>query len=136
MTGKIVHNRIINLLERGLDASAFRHGILAGNVSNVETPGYRRFDMDFTGYLEAGIQKQTAKLPLVFTHENHFREGPYRIKGLEKEMEEFAVRQDASGVDIEKEMTLVLQNALYHQILSRIISDRLSGLRNVIREVR
>lgn len=136
MSVQILHERTIALLERGLDGSAFRQGVLSGNVANLETPGYHRYDMDFAGYLDEGLQAKKEKLPMMVTHEKHFPHGPEKVKGLQKELEDFTVRQDSSGVDVEKEMTLVLQNTLYHQTLSRLISDKLNGLRTVAREVR
>jgi flagellar basal body rod protein FlgB len=39
-------------------------------------------------------------------------------------------------VDVEKEMTTVLENALYYQALARMVSGKLNNFGIVIREVK
>jgi flagellar basal-body rod protein FlgB len=48
----LIDTPITRLLERYLDMSAFRQGVIASNVANVDTPGYRTRDVDFRAELQ------------------------------------------------------------------------------------
>ena len=39
----------VNVLTKAADASYQREAILANNISNVDTPGYKRKDLNFEG---------------------------------------------------------------------------------------
>ena len=43
---------ITNLMQRGLDGLWLRHEVLANNVANSETPGYKKKDLSFSSYLQ------------------------------------------------------------------------------------
>lgn len=127
----------LRILERGLDLSMARQKLLVENVANVETPGYRRKDLDFESVLQKEyreVNKEDVKLR---------RTDVVHLEGTEKkesvligQEENVTVRQDGGGVDAEKEMTTVLENALYYQALTRMVSGKLDNLRIAIREVR
>ncbi|MEN3202622.1 MAG: flagellar basal body rod protein FlgB [Atribacterota bacterium] len=131
----IMMDTTMRVLTRGLDYSMARQRVLAENVANVETPRYKRKDIDFVGVFQEVLKAKDA-LPLSVTHPRHFGESKESAKGFNTIEEGYSVRQDRSGVDVEKEMTLVLENALYYQALARMVSDKLGLLRTVIREVR
>lgn len=42
----------VNVLTKAADASYQREAILANNISNVDTPGYKRKDLNFEGVLQ------------------------------------------------------------------------------------
>ena len=37
----------INVLDKAADASWTREGLIANNIANADTPGYKRQDIDF-----------------------------------------------------------------------------------------
>lgn len=43
------------LLERALSAANLRQKILANNIANVDTPGYKRFDIALQEALQQGL---------------------------------------------------------------------------------
>uniref|UniRef100_A0A7V3YLG2 Flagellar basal body rod protein FlgB n=1 Tax=Candidatus Caldatribacterium californiense TaxID=1454726 RepID=A0A7V3YLG2_9BACT len=135
MSWDMVRDPVMQVLERGLDYSMVRQRILAQNVANVETPHYRRKDVDFQNVFRDVLQRGEA-LPLSVTHRAHFQDQAENSQEARVLEEEYVVRQDRSGVDVEKEMVTVVENALYYQALARMVSDKLGLLRTVIREVR
>ncbi|NSW76514.1 MAG: flagellar basal body rod protein FlgB [Candidatus Atribacteria bacterium] len=127
----------LRILERGLDLSMARQKLLVENVANVETPGYRRKDLDFESVLQKEyreIEKKDVKLRRTDVSHLEGTEGKEPV--LIGQEENVTVRQDGGGVDAEKEMTTVLENALYYQALTRMVSGKLDNLRIAIREVR
>lgn len=127
----------LRILERGLDLSMARQKLLVENVANVETPGYRRKDLDFESVLQKEyreIDKKDVKLRR--TDVAHLEGTEEKESVLIGQEENVTVRQDGGGVDAEKEMTTVLGNALYYQALTRMASGKLDNLRIAIREVK
>lgn len=102
-------------LDRALDRASQRHGLLAGNLANVNTPGYRRQDLDF------GIELEGAQRAL--------RQPAAATRGG-------AVRLDGNGVDLEREVVAIGETELRYQVLADMAGRYFSGLRNVIREGR
>ena len=54
--------RYINVLDKAADASWIRSSCINNNIANVDTPGYKRKDIDFASVLkmELGRSKYTA----------------------------------------------------------------------------
>ncbi|MDI3543086.1 MAG: flagellar basal-body rod protein FlgB [Candidatus Atribacteria bacterium] len=128
---EIIKDPVFQLLERGLDLSLVRQNLLVNNVANVETPNYERQDVNFEAYLRKSEEREN----LWLTHPRHLLPDNGETS-LTKGAEEYAVRQDGGGVDVEKEMTLVLENSIYYQTLTRMISEKFGLLETVIKEVR
>ena len=42
----------INLMDKAADASWMRENVITNNIANVDTPGYKRQDVDFISVLE------------------------------------------------------------------------------------
>jgi flagellar basal-body rod protein FlgB len=83
-------------LERVLDQSAFRHQVIAANLANVDTPGYRTRDVQpFAGEVE---QAMAGEQPL-------FSPVAHEIRGLLE-------RPDGNNISVERESLLLAQNQL------------------------
>jgi flagellar basal-body rod protein FlgB len=93
-------------LERVLDVSAYRHQVIASNLANVDTPGYRTRDVsEFAGEIEqamAGEDDASAGLPLARAG---FTPVAHEIRGLLE-------RPDGNNVSVERESLLLAQNQL------------------------
>jgi len=83
-------------LERVLDLSAFRHQVIAANLANVDTPGYRTRDLrPFAGEIEQAMAGE----------EPSFIPVAHEIRGLLE-------RPDGNNVSVERESLLLAQNQL------------------------
>ena len=47
----------VNVLKTAADASWLREEVLTNNIANVDTPGYKRQDVEFEKYLKSAIEK-------------------------------------------------------------------------------
>ena len=87
-------------MERVLDLSAFRHQIIASNLANIDTPGYRTRDLrPFSGDIEQAMAGEQASFTPI----------AYEIPGL---ME----RPDGNNVSVERESLLLAQNQLRFEV--------------------
>lgn len=124
---------ILNVLEKSLDASSLRQKVISNNVSNVDTPNFKRSDVDFDAVLRAELSGQQGVLPLKLSSIKH-------LSGVENSAElgvvtdqSTSLRNDGNNVDIDREMANVAENGLYYQSMTRAISTQLELLRMVIR---
>ena len=61
----------VNLLKSAADASWTREEVLTNNIANVDTPNYKRQDVEFSSYLANALQrsgKNSASLTLITAH--------------------------------------------------------------------
>lgn len=121
------------LVEKGMDYSAFRHSVLANNISNVNTPGYRRKDVSFDSVLKSNIA-QGGEGSLLKTHQAHMdvSDGS-KLDTFVAYTDDTLVRNDSNNVDISNEMAQAAKNSVYFQTLTQIASRRFSLAESVIR---
>jgi len=92
-------------LERVLDVSAFRHQVIAANLANVDTPGYRTRDLrPFAGEIERAMAGNESSLT-----EQSFTPVAHEIRGLLE-------RPDGNNISVERESLLLAQNQLRFQV--------------------
>lgn len=107
-----------NNLARALDRTTQRHSLLTENLANVNTPGYKRKDIDFDITLEQEMNRasdRTSDTPRV---------------------ESGSIRVDGSSVDLETEVASLAETELRYQMLTELTARYFGGLENVIREGR
>lgn len=134
MVGEIMSNPdLINLLEKAMNGSTFRHSVLANNIANVNTPGYKRADVNFRSCFDEALDNQ---LGLETTSPLHLK----RIN--QKNSPEIVIdtqttlRNDGNNVDIDIELATMSENNLYFNSLAQLLSSQLSMLRQAIAEGR
>ena len=106
-----------------MDVTVLRQEAIAANLANANTPAYKRVDIDSdfsTAFKKALSEKGSEKINKL---------------SVNLAVDSSAPKTDASGntVDIEKEMVLLSENQIQHQLESRMISGRLSRLRLAIK---
>ncbi len=124
-----IFGQTVDLLTRGLDYSAERHKLLANNVANAETPGYKRQDVTFDQMLAEARER----LPLNRTHVGHLPGDDRPFPARMTEFNNTIWRNDQNNVDIDAEMAKVAQNNIYYSYLTRQVSDNLGRLGLVAR---
>ncbi|QGG48164.1 flagellar basal body rod protein FlgB [Heliorestis convoluta] len=129
-----------NLLEKGLDAAALRHRVIADNIANVDTPGYKRKEVHFEQELAQKLSHSSMmRLEGTVNNKRHISLGHFstdNLKGNIIDTGQQKYRNDENNVDIDKEMTMLAKNTLWYDAMLTQIARRLSGLKTVIKEVR
>lgn len=46
-----------NILDKAADASWMRENVITNNIANIDTPGYKRQDVDFESVLQKALGK-------------------------------------------------------------------------------
>jgi flagellar basal-body rod protein FlgB len=105
-----------------LDATALRHEAIASNLANIETPNYKRLDVDpsFTTELKQALSSND----------------PDQLAALQPKMEvdPTAVSQSSDGntVNLETELANLQQNTLANTLETQLVSSSLLRLRLAI----
>jgi flagellar basal-body rod protein FlgB len=101
-----------------------RQSLLTANLANVNTPGYKRQDLDFNIILEREMHAPRTRM------QEMLQRGKMQIK------QDGSLRVDGNNVDMEKEVMAIAETELRYQALSDMAAQYFAGLKNVIKEGR
>jgi len=121
-------------LSKGLQFSAARQELIAANIANVNTPGYKRRDLDV-----AAFEKQMAGALGLDTDSERPRDAASALDSIEpKEARQDSLfyRPDMGGVDIDREMAELSKTSMLGAAMSQLLQKRIGAYRLVIRDGR
>ena len=112
-------------VEELLSWTSKRQQALAGNVANMDTPGYRAQDYSF--------EQELATIDLSTTTANHIAplkdEAHARLHAVNSK-----VKPNGNNVDLEREMTEITKNGLEYITLVQYLNQKIRTLRAAINE--
>ena len=118
----------INVLDRAADASWTRNEIIANNIANVDTPGYKRQDLNFEDELERALGHSKYR-----TMDQ--KVGALKDKHLEarvvNDYSSFSYRLDKNNVDIDTENVTLAANQVKYQGLMAGLKSEFQNLQAV-----
>ena len=95
-----------------MDLLSARQKLVASNIANADTPGYRTQDIDFQSeFLNA-------------------MGGPPRVS----EVNDLPVKNDGNNVSLDREARLLAENALRFQVASQLMKSQIRAVRSAIQE--
>lgn len=122
----------INLLASDLDLRVRHNEMIASNIANVDTPGYKATELEFDRILD----QASDSLRLLTTDSRHIATAPGG-QNLPSTRESSAPgRADGNNVQIEEEMLKLTQNSIKYNISIQLLTRRLNSLKNAIAEAR
>ena len=97
-------------LERAIEGAGMRQQLLANNLANAETPGFKRSDLDFHTTLAQAMESGSAS----------------SIESVQftPQQEQTTMRADGNGVDVDVESADMAKNALDYQALVSVAQAR------------
>lgn len=137
MSADKLFDTTVSLLERVLDFAALRHNVLASNIANLNTPGYRARDLLFMGELQEAMAGVTSPGPSQAVSWNpNGSSGGASLRGVTPRLVyENAWRSTADGntVDIDQEMRKLAENNLFYDVAAQLVARKLNMLKESIR---
>ncbi len=118
---RIVFDGTSELLTEMIQGAALRHRILAGNIANVDTPGYQPKDASFSAALAEANRTSGAA------------QGPPRIQATEVSEPDGLARRDGNSVHLDRQMAKLAQNTLWHNSMLQMLSTRIALLKTAIK---
>ncbi len=120
----------INVLDKAADASWLRNEAIANNLSNVDTPGYKRQDVSFETELEKALSN------------SRYISMDEKVKNVElaklnprpfTDYAGYSYRLDGNNVDVDQENVYLAENQLRYQGLMASIQSEFQNLQAVIK---
>lgn len=120
----------INVVDRALDASYLRETVIANNIANVDTPYYKRKDVNFQDVLDDAIDSAKYKtIDQAVTSINTDDLNPIEYTDAEN----FSYRIDRNNVDIDTENAELASEQLRYLALIQSANLDFSRFRSVIK---
>lgn len=119
-------DKSIDMLEKMLDVSAIKHKVIANNIANINTPGYKRMEVSFADQLEKVIKNASM---------NKFDTLQPKVVIAEKDRNE-TVRNDGNNVDMDKEISSLLKNTLSYNTYSQLLAKKMELVKSAIENSR
>ena len=104
----------INVLDKAADAANTRNELLTNNIANVDTPGYKRKDLQFESILQLELNSSeplSKRVKEVNTHLGDFEGVVYTDNS------NLSYRLDRNNVDIHTEEANLAENQIRYQAL-------------------
>jgi flagellar basal-body rod protein FlgB len=104
-------------LDQYMTLVSVRQKLVASNVANADTPGYKTQDIDFESELQnavSGAARAGSPSPLVNT-----------VPGLR-------IKNDGNNVDLDREARLLAENALRFSVASNLLRSQIKTVRMAI----
>ena len=99
---QIVFEPTVDVLARTLDRVSQRGAVVAANLANVDTPGYRAMEVVFDDVL-----RSQGGLELLRTEPGHLGHAAPAAPGTAVESAATRAREDGNTVDLDQQMTLL-----------------------------
>ena len=122
----------LGVMTKALNLRTQRHQILASNIANADTPGYKARDLDFSKAMQGALAGRGEGVGLVKTSARHLEGGGGFAFGHLQYRKESQSAVDGNTVDMDVERAQISENALQYQVLTRLIGDRLQSMRLAI----
>ena len=100
-------------IERYMNLLSARQKLVASNIANVDTPGYKTADVDFQSNFQSLLDGGTIR--------------PTQVGGL-------ATKNDGNNVDLDREARLLAENAMRFSVASSLMRSQLKVVKDAIKE--
>jgi len=135
MFSNLFDSTTIPLLQEAVNFAQTRHTVLAGNIANMDTPGYQVRDLsveDFQSRLKAAIEARRQP-PLPFSL-GELAERSTRPLGQISKNPKTIIRHDKNNIGMEFQVTEMVKNQMQHNLALAIMNSQFQLLKAAISE--
>ena len=119
----------VRVLDKAADAAWIRNQVLANNMANINTPGYKRQDINFEGELERALghsRYKTMDQKVAEVKDNRTLIRTYT------DYANFSYRVDGNNVDVDTENIMLAKNQLKYNGLMTCLRNEFSNLKTAM----
>lgn len=121
----------VNVLEKAMDASAIRNEVISNNISNKDTPGYKRQDVNFETQLAKALRSSRYKTMDAKVSDVKTR----RLNPITyTDYSGFSYRIDGNNVDPDTEGVYLAKNQVVYQGLELAVDQEFKNLQLVMKK--
>ena len=115
----------VNLLKKGIDTSWLRQEVIANNIANADTVGFKASEVDFEDVFSSALKGNSTALAT--TDPKHISAGASNVEEVEPRIStdtDTTMRYDGNNVDVEQEMAEMAKNTIaYYALVSKTNSE-------------
>lgn len=127
----------IQLLQNALNVSQLRQKVYANNIANVDTPGYKRQDVNFESLLAANMSEPGQSgfgqlyIPIPDMASLNMSQA-LQVQPQVVTDTSTTVDNNGNNVDVDAEMSKLAENQIHYNALVQDLQSRFSRLKNAI----
>jgi flagellar basal-body rod protein FlgB len=106
-----VIDRLTDSLEQYMNVVSLRQKLVASNIANADTPGYKTQDVDFQAAYRSALDGGTPEA--------------IQVDGLK-------TKNDGNNVDLDREARLLAENAMRFSVASNLMHTEISQVKEAI----
>ncbi len=122
----------VNVLKTAADASWLREEVLTNNIANVDTPNYKRQDVDFSTYLNSAIESASSPASTLTQKVNNIDYDNITTRTY-TDNATLSYRLDGNNVDLSTENAELASEQLNYTALVDSINNEFSRMKAVIK---
>ena len=122
----------INIMDKAADASWKRESAISNNIANVDTPGYKRQDVDF----ESALKRELGSSKYISLDK--------KVRGLNSDLtgldvstytdsSNYSYRLDRNNVDVDTEQVELASEQLRYEMLTTSINEEFNRMKLVLK---
>lgn len=121
----------VDVLKKAADASYYRNEILSNNVANVDTPGYKRKDLEFEEHLNRALER-AGDMNSTLSEKVHNVDLSDAKMVAYIDDGDLSYRVDDNNVDIAREEVELASNQLVYNGLVDSMTQEFSRIKSVL----
>lgn len=130
--GDISDAAIASALRRQMTIATAKQAVAAGNLANVDTPGYRAREVDFSAALDRQLDSAAQ---LTTNHASHLA-GAVPSTVRSQEARGLAARRDGNNVQLDRELLSMVEAAADFTAAQTVLAGKFRLIRYAINEGR
>ena len=107
----VMINRLTDNLEQYMNLVSLRQKLVASNIANADTPGYKTQDLDFQASFRSALDGGTPET--------------LQVSGLN-------TKNDGNNVDLDREARLLAENAMRFNVATSLMRSSLNQVKEAI----
>ncbi|HUT10821.1 MAG TPA: flagellar basal body rod protein FlgB [Thermoguttaceae bacterium] len=135
MFSNLFESTTIPMLQEAVNFAQSRHTVLAGNIANMDTPGYQIRDLsveDFQSRLKGAIEaRRRPQLPISPGDLAERSTGPF---GQISKNPKTVTRHDKNNIGMEFQVTEMVKNQMQHNLALAVMNSQFQLLQAAISE--
>ena len=122
----------VNVLKAAADASWTREEVLTNNIANVDTPNYKRQDVDFTTYLRSALSRTNGGSSSLTNRVNNLNYNDIAIRTY-TDNSTLSYRLDGNNVDLSTEKVELASEQINYNALIDSMNNEFSRFKTVLK---
>jgi len=124
----------LSVFNKAIGLRTQRHQVLASNIANADTPNFKARDFDFSAAMQnaLGSSGGVGGVALARTSGRHLDGGGTNATPALQYRRETQSAVDGNTVDMDVERSQITDNAMQYEILTKLITDSLQGMRTAM----